>query len=74
MFPDKIAKSTVEYLHSLISWVTPATDGTYAGLKAETEGAGVDISVVLPIATKPKQFLKIQIPKNPYKKIYRIKA
>lgn len=55
MFPDKIAKGTIEYLADICQ-MEPYTDGTYEGLKAETEGSGVDISVALPIVTKPKQF------------------
>lgn len=55
MFPDKIAKGTIEYLADICK-MEPYTDGTYEGLKAETEESGVDISVALPIVTKPKQF------------------
>lgn len=37
----------------------PYTDGTSEGLKAETLSSGVDLSVALPIVTKPKQFASI---------------
>ena len=56
MFPDKIAGSTIEYLAGIIEQAHPYTDGTYAGLKHVTEESRVDISIALPIVTKPKQF------------------
>ena len=60
IFPDKIAAPA---LHTLVTdalrntgnTVTPHTDGTLGGLKRAMKSAGVDISVVLPIATKPSQ-------------------
>lgn len=55
MFPDKIAKGTIDYLAGIFG-EKPCTDGTYEGLKAETLGSGVDLSVALPIVTKPSQF------------------
>ncbi|MGN1267513.1 MAG: amidohydrolase family protein, partial [Dorea sp.] len=55
MFPDKIAKGTIDYLAEICQ-TQPCTDGTYAGLKKETDESGVDISVALPIVTNPKQF------------------
>ncbi len=55
MFPDKIAQATLSSL-SEISHIKPYTDGTYEGLKASTNRAGIDLSVVLPVATSPKQF------------------
>ncbi len=59
MFPDKIAKPTIDYLASIIEQARPYTDGTYEGLKRVTEESGVDISIALPIVTKPKQFESI---------------
>ena len=56
MFPDKIAASTISYLAGIIEESHPYTDGTYESLKHVTEESGVDISIVLPIVTKPKQF------------------
>lgn len=58
MFPDKIAKGTIDFLAGVCR-TTPYTDGTYEGLKKETLDSGVDISVALPIVTKPKQFTSI---------------
>lgn len=59
MFPEKIAGQTIEYLAKIIEQPHPYTDGTYASLKRVTEESGVDISIVLPIVTKPKQFESI---------------
>ena len=59
MFPEKIAGPTIEYLAKIIEQPHPYTDGTYASLKRATEESGVDISIVLPIVTKPKQFESI---------------
>ena len=59
MFPDKIAAGTIAHLASIIEQAHPYTDGTYAGLKRVTEESGVDISIALPIVTKPKQFESI---------------
>lgn len=57
-FPDQIAAAAVEKLRRL-SHTTPFSDGTNAGL-AETAGAaGVDWSVVLPVATSPRQVAHI---------------
>lgn len=55
MFPVKIAKGTLEFLAS-VCHTEPFTNGTYEGLEASGAGAGVDISVALPIVTKPSQF------------------
>ena len=43
MFPDKIAKGTLDFLESVCK-THPYTDGTSEGLKASTEEAGIDIS------------------------------
>ena len=55
MFPDKIEKGTI-YLLPGVCKIKPYTDGTYEGLKKETLSSGVDLSVALPIVTKPSQF------------------
>lgn len=57
-FPEKIAAPTIKKLESL-SGLTAATDGTLLGLKRSMEEAKVAISVVLPVITKPEQFLSI---------------
>lgn len=53
-FPEKIAASTLQKL-SAASHTRPFTDGTPAGLRASMKEAGVDLSVVLPVATSPRQ-------------------
>ena len=53
-FPPKIAASTLEKL-SAMSHTLPFTDGTPEGLRASMGEAGVDLSVVLPVATAPRQ-------------------
>ena len=58
MFPDKIAKGTLDFLAS-VCHIEPYTDGTYEGLEASGIAAGVDISIALPIVTKPSQFESI---------------
>lgn len=53
-FPQKIAAPTLEKL-SQASHTRPFTDGTPAGLGASMAHAGVDCSVVLPVATAARQ-------------------
>lgn len=53
-FPDKIAHAAVAKLRDS-SHTHPFTDGTSAGLKEAMEQAGVDLSVVLPVATNTHQ-------------------
>lgn len=53
-FPQKIAASTLEKL-SAASHTRPFTDGTQAGLEQSMKQAGVNLSVVLPVATAPRQ-------------------
>lgn len=54
-FPEKIAKASIESL-SKCSGITPHTDGTADGLRRSMEEAGVDLSVILPVVTRPAQF------------------
>ena len=59
-FPDKIAQQTISYL-SKAGHVTAYTDGTRSGLlegmdKGEVK---IDLSVILPVATKAEQVPKI---------------
>lgn len=60
IFPDKIAPKSIEAL-SKVSGVTAATDGTLNGLLASMERSGVDLSVILPVVTKPSQFETVNI-------------
>lgn len=53
-FPEKLAASTLEKL-SAASHTRPFTNGTPRGLQASMREAGVGLSVVLPVATSPRQ-------------------
>lgn len=55
IFPDKIAARSIEAL-SKVSGVKAATDGTLSGLLASMDRSGVDLSVIMPVVTKPSQF------------------
>ena len=54
-FPEKIAARAVAGLSHGSGGMVPQTDGTLTRLKAEMDRDGVDLSVVLSIATNPKQ-------------------
>lgn len=54
-FPDKIASNAIEKLSYASGGLEPFTDGTVKGLKNLMEESSVDISVVLNIATNPRQ-------------------
>lgn len=54
-FPQKIAKDAIDKLSRASGGLTAQTDGTAQSLKEEMAKDGVDISVVLSIATNPKQ-------------------
>lgn len=58
MFPAAIAERTITKLSECVH-NPPETDGTYEGLLKSTREAGINCSVVLPIATKPSQFRTI---------------
>lgn len=53
-FPDALAARAVAAL-SATAGVPAHTDGTNAGLRASMARAGIDLSVIMPIATKPAQ-------------------
>ncbi len=55
VFPEKIAESTVKALERAGS-TRAFSDGTADGLLAEMRRAGIDISVNLPVLTRPAQF------------------
>ena len=57
-FPDKIASRALESL-SAKSHTRYFTDGTINALKESMTAAGIDYSVILPVATKPEQVNKI---------------
>lgn len=59
-FPEKIAARTIEALIANTARITDypmknCTDGTARGLLETEHRAGIDLAVVLPIATNPKQ-------------------
>ena len=55
IFPDKIAPRSIAALEER-SGIKAATDGTLNGLLTSMDRNGVDISVILPVVTKPSQF------------------
>lgn len=54
MFPDKIAKGTIDLLAGICK-VTPYGDGTYTGLLDSAREAGIDLCIALPAVTKISQ-------------------
>lgn len=54
IWPDTLAPAAVSAVGSQ-GHISANYDGTVAGLKAVMDRAGVDVSVVLPVATKPGQ-------------------
>ena len=65
LFPDKIAARAIEALENGIInthgklLLKPQTDGTLAGLIKSMDECGVDMSIVMPIATSPTQHTTI---------------
>lgn len=59
IFPDRIAAQAIERLESS-GGIKAKADGTLTGLFAAMDRGGVDMSVILPVATKPTQFVNIQ--------------
>ena len=55
VFPDKIAKRTIESL-SEKGGIPPFSDGSVAGLLDKMQKAGVTLAVNLPVMTSPTQF------------------
>lgn len=55
IFPEKIAARTIEKLEHIAD-VKAFTDGREQSLVASMEGAFIDLSVVLPVVTRPEQF------------------
>lgn len=55
IFPDQIAPKTIPHL-AKVSGIPAHTDGTAHGLLQSMEEAEVDLSIVLPVVTKPSQF------------------
>lgn len=55
IFPEKIAAKTIAFLEEK-AHIKAFGDGMEDGLVNSMEAAGVDMSVVLPVVTKPEQF------------------
>ncbi|MBR2989026.1 MAG: amidohydrolase family protein [Clostridia bacterium] len=55
IFPDKIARKTVDYLSNL-GGIPAHADGTLVDLLAKLDEASVERSVTLPVLTSPKQY------------------
>ncbi|MBQ8533218.1 MAG: amidohydrolase family protein [Clostridia bacterium] len=56
IFPEKIAERALQNVLKNTPELTASTDGTLKGLEQSCEKAGVDLSVVLPVATRAGQF------------------
>jgi predicted TIM-barrel fold metal-dependent hydrolase len=60
IFPDFVAKKAIHTVISNINGKLKAfTDGTFKGLMASMDAAGIDRSIVLPVATNPGQGSRI---------------
>lgn len=57
-FPEKIASKTLSLLSSR-SKIIPFTNGCLDGLKNSMQYGNIDLSIVLPVVTKPEQFKTI---------------
>lgn len=55
IFPDKIAGKSIEILEKEGN-IKAHTDGTLTGLLDSMKENGIDLSVVMPVVTKPQQF------------------
>ncbi len=55
IFPDRIAAKTIEKLEE-VGNIKAFTDGTLAGLKRSMMENDINISIVLPVVTRPSQF------------------
>ncbi|MBQ7099108.1 MAG: amidohydrolase family protein [Oscillospiraceae bacterium] len=58
-FPPEIAERALRKLSHDVGGVVPQTEGTLESLKKQMDEDGVDLSVVLAIATNPKQMHKV---------------
>jgi len=57
-FPDAVAEKAVASLTSAYQ-LTPSFDGTIKGLLGQMDAAGIEASIILPVATKPSQVQSI---------------
>ncbi len=56
IFPDQIAAKAIKKLEASADEMKAYTDGTFDGLTRSMQDSKIDISVILPVATSPKQF------------------
>lgn len=57
IYPDALAPRVIQKLTSGVPFpFKPATDGTLKGLLRHMDESGVDVSVLLPVVTRPEQF------------------
>lgn len=70
IFPDKIAERSIEALQN-VSGVTAVTDGTLQGLLDSMDKNGVDLSVIMPVVTKPSQFESVNTFATKINEIYK---
>lgn len=57
-FPDKIVEKTIAALES-VAGVKAKADGTLGGLLSSMDRAGIALSVIMPVVTRPEQFQTI---------------
>lgn len=57
-FPDKIAKGTMHALEEC-AHIKATREGTVQALLGQMEESGVDLSVIMPVVTKPSQFQSV---------------
>lgn len=57
-FPEKIAERAIDSLAKAADFI-PLTNGTVEDLRKKLCGGGVNVGIVLPVATKPEQFSSI---------------
>lgn len=55
IFPEKIADKTIANLSKTCN-IVPYTDGKEQGLRSSNHDSGIDCSIILPVATAPRQF------------------
>ncbi len=60
IFPDAIAHKTIRLLEQR-SGIDASTDGTLNGLLDSMDRTGIDLSVILPVVTRPSQFESINV-------------
>ncbi len=60
IFPDAIAEKSIQILAKR-SGITPAANGTLNGLLESMDKSNIDMSVIMPVVTKPSQFHSVNV-------------